>query len=129
MIDRLRPGQAFRVLTIVDQCTRECSILESGISLTGNRAIACLNEISKDRPLPKSITLDNGSEFAGRALDTWVYQNGVKLDFIKIGKPVENAFIENFNGRLRDEFLNTEVFSILQMQVKSLRSGEMTITI
>ena len=60
---------------------------------------------------------------------TWVYQNGVKLDFIKIGKPVENAFIENFNGRLRDEFLNTEVFSILQMQVKSLRSGEMTITI
>ena len=66
--------------------------------------------MSKHRPLPKSITVDNGSEFAGRAIDTWVYQNGVKLDFIRPGKPVENAFIESFNGRLRDEFLNTEVF-------------------
>ena len=55
-------------------------------------------------------TSDNGSEFAGRALDTWVYQNGVKLDFIRPCKPLENAFIESFNGRLRDEFLNTEVF-------------------
>jgi putative transposase len=73
--------------------------------------------------------VDNGSEFAGIALDTWAYQNGVKLDLIRPGKPVENVFIEGFNGRLCDEFLNTEVFSILQMGAKSLRSGEMTITI
>ena len=66
--------------------------------------------MSKHRPLPKSITVDNGSEFAGRAIDTWVYQNGVKLDFIRPGKPLENSIIESFNDRLRDEFLNTEVF-------------------
>ena len=84
--------------------------MESGISLTGNRAVGCLNEISKHRPLPKSINVDNGSEFAGRALGTWAYQNGVELDFIRPCRPVENAFIESFNGRLRDEFLNTEVF-------------------
>ena len=110
VIDRLQPGQAFRVLTIVDQCIRECSKLESGISLTGNRAVVCLNEISKHRPLPKSITVDNGSEFAGRPVDTWVYQNGVELDFIRPDKLVENAFIESFTDRLCDEFLNTEMF-------------------
>jgi putative transposase len=60
--------------------------------------------------LPVSITVDNGSEFAGRALDTWAYLNKVKLDFIRPGKPVENGFIESFNGKLRDECLNTEVF-------------------
>ncbi len=97
------------MLTIVDQCTRECPILEPGISLTRNRVVACLNEIGKHRLLPKSITVDDGFEFAGRALDTWEYQNGFKLDFIRLGKPLENAFIETFNVRLRDGFLNTKV--------------------
>jgi putative transposase len=108
--NRLQTGQTFRVLTIVGQYIKECLILESGISLAGNRVVACLNEISKHRPPPKSITVDNGSEFAGRALDAWAYKNAVKLDFLRPGKPVENAFIESFNSRLRNEFLNTEVF-------------------
>ena len=69
--NRLQTGQAFRVLTIIDQCTKECPILESGISLTGNRIVECLNVISKHRPFSKSITVDNGYVFAGRALDTW----------------------------------------------------------
>ncbi len=68
--NRLQAGQAFRVLTIVNQCTKECSILDLDIPLTGNRVVSSLNEISKHRPLTKSITLDNGSEFAGEALDT-----------------------------------------------------------
>jgi putative transposase len=63
-----------------------------------------------ERARPESITVDNGSEFAGRALDTWAYLNHVNLDFIRPGKPVENGFIESFNGKLRDECLNSEVF-------------------
>ena len=59
---------------------------------------------------PESITTDNGSEFAGRAMDAWAYQAGVKLDFIRPGRPVQNGYIESFNGRLRDECLNGEIF-------------------
>jgi putative transposase len=62
------------------------------------------------RGAPESITSDNGSEFAGQAMDYWAHQTGVKLDFIRPGKPVENSYIESFNGRLRDECLNVEVF-------------------
>jgi len=59
---------------------------------------------------PESITVDNGSEFCSRVLDAWAYENGVRLDFIRPGRPVENGFIESFNGKLRDECLNTELF-------------------
>ena len=59
---------------------------------------------------PESITTDNGSEFAGRAMEAWAYESGVKLDFIRPGRPVENGYIESFNGRLRDECLNGEIF-------------------
>src|SRR4051812_14421099 len=61
-------------------------------------------------PLPKAITVDHGTEFTSKALDEWAYQRGVALDFIRPGKPVENAFIESFNGRLRDECLNVYSF-------------------
>lgn len=108
--DRLETGQAFRILTIVDQYTRECPTLEPGISLTARSVVACLERAVAERARPESITVDNGSEFAGRALDTWPYLNHVKLDFIRPGKPVENGFIESFNGKLRDECLNSEVF-------------------
>ena len=66
--------------------------------------------------------MDNGSEFASRALDAWAYREGVKLDFIRPGKPVENAFIESFNGRLRDECLNTQVFASLEDAQATLES-------
>ena len=92
--------------------SRSVHHIESGIGAwhisNGNPCLACLNKISKHRPLPKSITVDNGSEFAGRAIDTWEYQNGVKLDLIRPGKPVEKAFIESFNGRIHDEFFYKE---------------------
>lgn len=108
--DRLETGRAFRVLTLIDQYTRECPILEPGASLTGRAVVECLERVGTERPLPESITVDNGGEFAGRALDTWAYLHHVKLDFIRPGKPVENGFIESFNGKLRDECLNSEVF-------------------
>ena len=65
------------------------------------------------RGIPESITTDNGSEFAGQAMDVWAHQTGVKLDFIRPGRPVQNGYMESFNGRLRDECLNTEMFSSL----------------
>jgi len=67
-----------------------------------------MEQLARVRGLPESITTDNGSEFAGRAMEAWVYRTGVKLDFIRPGKPVENGFIESFNARLRDECLNRE---------------------
>lgn len=110
MSDRLTDGRAFRVLTIVDQFSRECPLLEADRSLTGQRVVECLDRLAWFQGKPESITVDNGSEFCSRALDHWAYQNNVRLDFIQPGRPVENGFIESFNGKLRDECLNTELF-------------------
>lgn len=112
--DRLESGRKVRILTIVDQYSRECVAVEADFSLTGGKVVACLEGLKKLRGLPKSITVDNGPEFISKALDAWAYRNGVKLQFIRPGKPVENAFIESFNGRLRDEFLNVETFATLE---------------
>jgi putative transposase len=114
MSDVLENGQRFRILTIVDQFSRECPLLEADQSLTAPKVIACLERLKASRGLPQAITVDNGTEFYSRAMDAWAYRNNVKLDFIRPGKPVENAFIESFNGRLRDECLNTEVFASLE---------------
>jgi len=72
-----------------------------------------LEGIARHRPLPEVITVDNGSEFAGKDLDNWAYWRKIKLDFIRPGKPIENAYIESFNGKLRDELLNREIFETL----------------
>ena len=69
-----------------------------------------LERLAETRGLPEVITIDNGPEFAGRALDEWAYRNRVKLNFIRPGKPIENAYAESFNGRFRDECLNTNWF-------------------
>ncbi len=79
-------------------------------SLTGKRVAELLDGIAAERGYPKSITVDNGAEFYSKAMDSWAYHRGVQLQFIRPGKPVENAFIESFNGRLRDELLNGELF-------------------
>ncbi len=107
---RLVDGRWFRVLTVLDQCTRECLRLFADSSLSGQKVAAALEPVVQYRGAPQAITVDNGSEFASRALDVWAYQHGVQLDFIRPGKPVENSFIEAFNGRLRDECLNVECF-------------------
>jgi putative transposase len=117
--DRLADGRWFRVLTVVDQYTRECLCLHAERSQTGKKVVEQLSRIMARQGAPESITSDNGSEFVGKAMEAWSYQNGVKLDFIRPGRPVENGFVESFNGRLRDECLNVEVFfDVIDAQVK-----------
>lgn len=112
--DSLYNGRRFRVLTIVDDLSRECPALEADHSITGKRITRVLNRIALTRGLPEVITVDNGPEFAGKALDLWAYDNNVKLRFIQPGKPVQNAYIESFNGKFREECLNDNVFVSLQ---------------
>jgi putative transposase len=110
---RLLDGRWFRVLTLVDQFTRECLLLSADSSLTGYKVALALSQVIAERGTPVSITVDNGTEFGSRAMEAWSYRFGAQLDFIRPGKPVENSYIESFNGRLRDECLNVEVFFTL----------------
>jgi len=113
MSERVADGRCFRMLTVVDQFTRECLCLVADQSLTGEKVAQALEPVVFQRGAPRAITVDNGSEFASRVMDAWAYRHGIQLDFIRPGKPVENGFIESFNGRLRDECLNVEVFVTL----------------
>ena len=108
--DRLTDGRWFRILTVVDQYTRECLCAHADRSQTGEKVVMQMKRLAALRGAPESITTDNGGEFAGKAMETWAYKNAVKLDLIRPGKPVENGYIESFNGRLRDECLNGEIF-------------------
>jgi len=103
-------GRWFRVLTVIDQFTRECLALVADRALNGHRVALALSQVIAERGVPESITADNGSEFSGKAMDAWSYQYGVHLEFIRPGKPIENSYIESFNGRLRDECLNVDTF-------------------
>ena len=108
--DRLADGRAFRVLSLVDNVSRVSPALEADFKMTGERVCEVLNRAIVAHGLPKTIRLDNGPEFAGKALDAWAYRRGVKLCFSRPGKPTDNAFCESFNGKLRDEFLTTHWF-------------------
>lgn len=110
---RLADGRWIRVLTVVDQYTRECLTLHADTALSGEKVAVALDKIVARRGAPQSITVDNGTEFASKAMDHWAYINSVHLDFIRPGHPVENGYIESFNGKLRDECLNVEVFFTL----------------
>jgi putative transposase len=120
--DTLVDGKAFRALTIVDTCTRESPEIEVDVSLPGERVVAVLDELALTRGLPERIVLDNGPEFHSKALDAWAHRRGVSLQFIRPGKPVENAFIESFNGRLRDECLNQHWFLSLADPMRTIES-------
>lgn len=111
--DSLYNGRRFRVLTIVDNFSRECPALEVDHSLTGKRVTRVLDRIALARELPEVITVDNGPEFISKALDLWAFENNVKLRFIQPGKPTQNAYIESFNGKFRNECLNDNVFVCL----------------
>ena len=106
----LADGRGFRTLNIVDDYTRECVAIEVDRSLPGARVVRVLERLQATIGLPRRIVMDNGPEFAGRALDTWAYANGVELRFIRPGKPIENAYVESFNGKFRDECLNEHWF-------------------
>jgi len=119
MADTLADGRTFRTLNIVDDFTRECHVIEVARSLPGARVVRVLDQLHVTVGLPKRVVLDNGPEFAGRALDTWAYAHGVDLCFIRPGKPIENAYIESFNGKFRDECLNEHWFlSLADAQAK-----------
>ncbi len=109
--EMLNTGNRFRVLNIIDTCTRECLAIEVDTSIGGLRVARVLDRISEVRGLPEVIVVDNGPEFSGRALDEWAYRNKVRLHFIQPGKPTQNAYIESFNGKFRDECLNVNWFS------------------
>lgn len=111
--DSLLDGRRFRTLTIVDEWSRESPAMEVDTSLTGQRVVRVLERLAATRPLPASIRMDNGPEFISKALDAWAYAKGVRLQFIQPGKPTQNAYIESFNGRLREECLNEAVFTSL----------------
>jgi putative transposase len=111
--DQLADGRAFRVLTVVDQWSRESPILEVVQHVTGADVAIVLDRLRTTRGLPRSITVDHGTEFTSQALDAWAYTHGVALDFTRPGKPTDNGHIESFNARLRDECLNVHQFASL----------------
>lgn len=112
--DQLSDGRKFRSLTIVDDCSRESPAIEVDTSLPGKRVTRVLDRLAETRGLPDAIVVDNGPEFSGSELDSWAHARGVKLCFIRPGKPVENAYIESFNGKFRDECLNEHWFTSLK---------------
>lgn len=114
MHDNLASGRKFRTLNLMDGFTRESPRIEVDTSLPGLRVMRVLEEIAQQRGYPKAIQVDNGPEFASRMVDQWAFEHGVELHFIAPGKPTENAHIESFNGKFRDECLNENWFMNLQ---------------
>lgn len=111
--DTLSNGRTFRCLSVVDEFSRECVGQLVAHSIPSVRVIDLLEELREERGLPEVLVSDNGSEFTSRAFDAWAYARGVKLSYIQPGKPVQNAFVESFNGSLRDECLNLHWFQSL----------------
>ena len=108
--DTLARGRPFRNLTVLDEFTRESVALEVASSIPGERVTRVLDRAAETYGLPFEIIVDNGPEFTGKALDHWAYRRGVKLHFIRPGKPMDNGYIESFNGKFRDEFLSEHWF-------------------
>lgn len=111
--DQLATGQKLRVLTIVDTFSRYVPALDPRFSYRGEDVVRTLERVCAEVGTPKTIRVDQGSEFISRELDLWAYVNGVTLDFSRPGKPTDNAYIEAFNGRFRSECLNQHWFMSL----------------
>ena len=105
-----------RVPTLIDDFPRECQAIEVGTSLPGARVVQVLERVSSYRGIPGTIVVDNGPEFARKALDEWTYGRRVGLHFIEPGKSVQNAYIESFNGKFRDECLNEHWFGSIGLE-------------
>lgn len=112
--DSLHNGRRFRILTVVDDFTKEAPVIEVDTSIGGLRLARIMEQLSFFRSLPKVIRVDNGPEFLSRTFDQWAYEKGIKLHYIQPGKPTQNAFIESFNGKLREECLNENWFISLK---------------
>lgn len=104
--DQLSNGRPIRMLTVIDQWSRESALIMPGYRMSDHIVAELLRRVAERLGLPRSIRVDHGTEFTSKALDEWVWKNGVQLDFIRPGKPTENGMKESFNRRLRDECLN-----------------------
>jgi len=111
--DRTRDGKAIRILTVIDEYTRECLALKAARNLTSEDVLACLDDLFVRQGLPEHVRSDNGSEFTAIAVRKWLATLEVKPLYIEPGSPWENGYIESFNGKLRDELLNGELFDTL----------------
>ena len=111
--DQLACGRRFRILNVVDDHTRECVGQLADTSISGLRMARFLSELGRDRKLPTAIVCDNGTEMTSKAMFFWSKETGVKLNFIQPGKPTQNAFVESFNGKFRDNCLNQHWFRSL----------------
>lgn len=111
VFDRVAGGRMLKCLTIVDDATHESVAVTPELAIGGQLLVRILNRLQSERGLPKTIRTDNGKEFTGKAMLNWAHERGVKLRLIEPGKPNQNAYIESFNGRLRDECLNEHWFT------------------
>jgi len=114
MSDSIAGGRRFRTLNIIDEYTHECLAIEVDLNIGGSVVARTLERLINRRGKPERILCDNGPEFTSKALDQWCYLNEITLCFITPGKPIENCFIESFNGRFRDECLNLNWFRSLR---------------
>lgn len=114
VFDRIGDGRSLKCLSIVDDGTTESVVLEAAHSMSGQYVTRILDRIALERGLPQVIRTDNGPEFISRAMLTWAHSGGVALRLIQPGKPTQNAFVESFNGRFRDECLNENWFTSLE---------------
>ncbi len=110
VMDALSNGRRIKCLTIVDDYTKECLDIPVATGISGDEVVITLESIAAFRGYPEAIRTDQGPEFTGKALDQWAYQHGVILKLIQAGKPTQNAYIESFNGKFRDECLNEHWF-------------------
>ena len=120
--DAIAGKRPFRAFTLVDNYTRECLAIEADTSLSGERVTRILDRVIAERGCPKALLSDNGPEFTSRVMGAWSLDRKVRHEFIEPGKPVQNAFIESFNGRLREECLNTSWFTSLADARRQLES-------
>jgi len=114
VIDAFNNGSRIRLLPIIDTFTWECLRIEVDTSIGGHKVATALSQIGAMRGLPDHIIVDNGPEFISNALDAWAFERGIKLQFILPGKPVNNAYMGSFNGKLRDECLNQNWFMSIE---------------
>lgn len=112
--DAFTDGRRFRVLAVVDDYSRECLALMADTSLSGHRVTRELDELIKQRGKPNTIVSDNGTELTSMAVLKWCQDTGINWHYIQPGKPMQNAFVESFNGSFRDECLNETLFTTLR---------------
>ena len=120
--DTISSGRRFRCLNIIDEFNRESLAQYPSHSIPAVRVIEVLERLREERGLPEVIVTDNGSEFTSRAFDTWAYARGVRIDFIQPGKPIQNCFIESFNGTFRDDCLNMHWFTSLADAARTIEA-------